>query len=318
MAIRFARRNSNPERAFLWGGACLLVYASALGQVGRPRQDPSASQKSQGSAVVGCFSGTPGAFQLSDSEGYLYRLTGRTSGLEKCAGAEISIQGTKDESAQTLEVSSFKEIFRAPGPKLSSSFNNRSNWSTQTNRKFGVKFALPRFANSTAAFESDTNFAIEQGMVTLAELDIPSEIYPHTNFIGGSFAISVNPQITNRQSCEQFGEQFGAVDQGSLSSRTISGIRYAERTSSDSGMGKLGSVYYFHSFQNTLCYELSFRLLSSNPEFLNLSCAVSVVGKKDYLNVVEGLAGRVSFFRPTTENTGVLKPDSVPNVAVKP
>lgn len=83
-------------------------------------------------------------------------------------------------------------------------------------------------------------------------------------------------------------------------------------------MGKLSSVHYFHSFQNSLCYELSFRLLSSNPVFLNLSCALSIVGERDYLNVIEALASRVSLFRPATENTGLDKLNPVPNIAVKP
>ncbi len=128
MAIRFARWYSNIEKALLWGGACLLVYTSAVAQAGRPPQDPSASPKNEDLAVVGCLAGTPGVFQLSDSQGNVYSLTGRTSGLEKYAGDEISVQGTKDESTQTLEISSFKKVFRAPGPRLNSSFSNRSHW----------------------------------------------------------------------------------------------------------------------------------------------------------------------------------------------
>ncbi|MGA9978168.1 MAG: hypothetical protein WBQ08_06000 [Candidatus Sulfotelmatobacter sp.] len=305
MTIRLARRHSNIERALQWGGACLLVYTSALAQGRTPPQVPSASQKNEGQPVVGCLAGTPGAFTLSDSEGNVYGLTGRTSGLEKYAGDEISVQGTKDESTQTLEVSSFKEIFRAPGPRLSSSFSNRSNWGTQTNRKFGIKFALPRFPNSTAASGPDTMvvathayFAAVEGTVTLAWLDIPAGIYPDTNFIGASFAIFVNPQITNRQSCEQFGGQSGEIDPQSLSSRTINGVRYAELTEREGAAGKFYSGYSFHSFQNNLCYELSFALGMHNPEIV--PCTVSVMGEKDYLNVIESLAGRVSFFPPTT------------------
>jgi hypothetical protein len=299
-----------PRGLCCWGGACLLVYTSALAQAGGPPQDPSRSQKNEGLAVVGCLAGTLGAFDLSDSEGYVYRLTGRTSGLEKYAGDEISVQGTKDENTQSLEVKDFKEIFRAPEPRLSPSFSNRSNWGTHTNRKFGIQFAVPRLSNSTAASGPDAqaNFAVERGTVTLAQLDIPRDVYPDTNFIRGSFAIFVNPQITNRQSCEQF----GAFDPRSLSSRTISGLRYAELTVSDNGMGKFYSDYYFHTFQNNLCYELSFKLGSYNTGMQNLGCTVSVVGEKDDVNVIGALAGRISFFRPATEITGGGKPNSVP------
>jgi hypothetical protein len=61
MATRFARRNSNKERALLWGGACLLVYTSALGQAGRPRQNPSTSQKNEGSHEKAVNSAFPSA-----------------------------------------------------------------------------------------------------------------------------------------------------------------------------------------------------------------------------------------------------------------
>ena len=107
----------------------------------------------------------------------------------------MSVQGTKDESTQTLEVRNFKEIFRAPDPRLSPSFSNRSNWGTHTNRKFGIQFAVPRLSNSTVASGPDlrSNFAVERGTVTLVQLDMPREVYPDTNFIGGSFAIFVNP-----------------------------------------------------------------------------------------------------------------------------
>jgi hypothetical protein len=43
-----------------------------------------------------------------------------------------------------------------------------------------------------------------------------------------------------------------------------------------------------------------------------LSCPFSVVGEKDYLNLIEVLAGRISFFHPAIEDTGVGKPNSAP------
>jgi hypothetical protein len=162
-------------------GACLLVSFSALAQTSPP-QGPAASPADQQETVVGCLGSPQGEFQLSDEEGNVYQLTGRTSGLEKYRGEEISVQGTRHEDTKPLpsfNVASLKEIFRAPSPKLSPAFSDPSKWDLHTNSEFGIKFALPPFHASTAVSTSDdqANFASGQGSVSLAGLDLPREIY---------------------------------------------------------------------------------------------------------------------------------------------
>jgi hypothetical protein len=263
---------------------------------------------------VGCLGGPRGEFQLTDEEGNVYVLIGHTSDLDKLSGAEISVQGTKDESTQplpTFNIISFKKVFRAPDAKLSFAFSDPSKWDPHTNLEFGITFALPRFHSSTDVSSSDeqANFAADQGSMSLAHLEIPMEIYPNTNFAGGSFAIFANPEITNPQSCAQF----GSSDPRFLSSRTIAGISYTEMTSVDAAMGSAYGEYYFHTFQNNVCFELSLRLGASNTSSQPLGCRVSTVGENDNLKVIDTLLGRVSFVRPTIEAAAV-KQNPAPKV----
>jgi hypothetical protein len=315
MAARPALLRGNIAALVPCLGACLLAGISAFAQTERTPQSPSAAPADHQDTVVGCLVDAQEALQLFDEEENVYVLTGRTSGLEKYAGSEISVQGTKDENAKplpSLNVTSFKEIFRAPEPKLSPAFSDPSNWDSHTNSELGIKFALPRLQSSTEVSEpSDQgNFAANQGSVTVAGLEIPSAIYPDTNFAGGSFAIFANPRISNPQSCAQF----GSSDPRFVSSRTIAGINYTELTEGDAAMGTSYEEYYFHTFQNNVCYELYFRLGSANTGSQPLGCRVSTLGEKDTLQVLDVLLDRVSFFRPTIETTAPVKPGSAPKV----
>src|SRR5258706_5393792 len=145
MFERPAHRNPNIAFGLRCLGACLLVCVSALAQVVGPERNPSVTNN-ETETVVGCLAGGLGAFQLSDSEGYVYRLTGHTSGMEKYAGEEISVRGTKKQPTgpiPSLNVISFRVVFRAPAPKLSASISDQSNWNAQASQEFGIKFALP-------------------------------------------------------------------------------------------------------------------------------------------------------------------------------
>jgi hypothetical protein len=47
--------------------------------------------------------------------------------------------------------------------------------------------------------------------------------------------------------------------------------------------------YYFHTFQNNVCYELYFRLGTANTGGQPLDCTVSKVGEEDALKVVDAI-----------------------------
>jgi hypothetical protein len=301
----------------LYLGVCVFGCSSALAQTNRKPAslDDQPVGKTNEVTVVGCLSGSPEAFMLSDSEGFVYRLTGRTPELAKRVGEEISVRGTKDEdtdSITSLAVTSVTEVFKAPEPRLSSSFRDSSNWHAQANVDYGVKFAMAQFSGSAtgSGVNVQPNFVADNGTVTVGTLEIPREIYLDTNFVGGSFAISVNPEITNVKSCEQF----GTSDPRFLSSRTMGGIRYAELTANGAAGGTGYSEHYFHTFQNGLCYEIAFEFGEYNTGSQDLGCRVPLIREKDELKVVEALAKRISFFRPTAKAPAPNKSSSIPRI----
>lgn len=202
--------------ATLLGSLCVSIAAGPQGQA-------------SAISVLGCLDRQqPHDFFLSDEEGNLYTLTGVTSDLIKHVGEEIRIEGTRDESTKplpSLHVIGFQQVFTAPSPSLSSSFTNTAAWRTDRNQAYGLKFSHPEsFPNSKAAVSA--NFPDDDGTATLGSFEMPSEIYAGTNFVGGSFTLSVSPKITNRASCKQF----GTFDPKYLSSATENGIEYAVST----------------------------------------------------------------------------------------
>jgi hypothetical protein len=301
----------------LYLGVCVFGCSSPLAQANKNPAAPDGRPEGMANevTVVGCLSGSPEALLLSDSEGSVFRLTGRTPALAKHVGEEISVRGTKDEdtdSITSVAVTSVTEVFKAPEPRLSSSFRNSSNWRAHANVEYGVKFAMPQFSGSAtgSGVNLQANFVADDATVTVGTLEIPREIYPDTNFVGGSFALSVNPEITNVKSCEQF----GTSDPRYLSSRTMGGIRYAELTAGEGAAGTAYSEYYFHTFQNGLCYEIAFEFGEYNTGNQDLGCRVSLLREKDELTVIEALAGRVSFFPPTAKAPAPSKSSSIPKI----
>jgi len=139
MTRRRAHRHADIKGLFLYLGAYLLGI-SALAQTDTPLQNLSPSPKGQPEIFVGCLIAVGRQFQLSDEEDNDYLLTGRTSGPEKYPGEEISVQGTKDESARSIVVVSFKEVFRAPDPKLSSTLSDPSKWDLHRTRSGPLVF----------------------------------------------------------------------------------------------------------------------------------------------------------------------------------
>lgn len=151
---------------------------------------------------------------------------------------------------------------------------------------------LVRTIDSTPAIQS--HFAAENGAVTLHLFNLSEDIYAGTNFEGGVIGIFVNPRITNPQSCAQFGifqPQF-------LTSRSMGGIVYAELRSFEGGMGHVDDHYYFHTFQNGLCYEMAFEFDAYNTYNHPLGCRVPSLGVNDEAKVIQEFAGRIAFFRP--------------------
>ena len=64
-------------------------------------------------------------------------------------------------------------------------------------------------------------------------------------------------------------------------------------------MGTWYSDDYFHIFQNGMCYELAFELVTYNAHNADTGCNVPLLSAEDNLSLIKPLIARVSFFRPT-------------------
>ncbi len=135
-------------------------------------------------------------------------------------------------------------------------------------------------------------FVAETGTITLAGLSIPPEIYPGTNFVGGTYLLSVNPEIKNRESCEKF----GTSEPRFLSHFTVGGIRYTKLTAGDVGAGSAYEELYFNTFRNGMCYEVGLSFGHYNTANQDLGCRVPKAGDTD--RVLEEFMRRISYSPP--------------------
>jgi hypothetical protein len=288
-----------------------FTLAPALPQTGNEPVSSSnqTADKSEKVTVDGCLYGGPTGYELVNADNS-YSLKGQTSELQKYVGEEIAVDVVKKEGADyvySLTISGVKEVFKAPQIKLSKTITDPANWHAQVNQLYGIKFALPTFSENNSGGQGVfRNFVAETG-TALASLPIPAEIYPGTNFVGGSFLLSVNPQITNRESCEKF----GTSEPRFLSHAAFGETQYVKLTSGDAGMGTSYEELYFHTFQNGLCYEAAFSFGEYNTANQDLGCRVPEAGDTD--KVLEEFMRRISYSPPTAVSLP-KNPDAVPKV----
>jgi len=273
---------------------CLLLFLSvAWAQKPETKPDPDED------IVDGClYSGGESNFNLVDEQ-RSYILKGHEAELKKHAGEEIKVVGTirgdRDQNP-TFIVRRVERVFKPPLPKLAASVANPSNWHEHVNREYGIRYWLPEFPADTAAGGLWPNFVADDGTTTFASLNIPRDIYPDTNFVGGSVIFSVNPKITNRESCEKF----GVSDARFVSSVTIGDISYSKSNEGDVALGTYYEGYSFHTFQNGYCYEFGFQFGGYNTGNQDLGCRVPIVG--DYQPVIDAFMKRVTYVRPAKIN----------------
>jgi hypothetical protein len=79
-------------------------------------------------------------------------------------------------------------------------------------------------------------------------------------------------------------------------------------------MGTWYSDYYFHIFQNGLCYELAFELVEFNAHNADTGCNIPLLSQENNLNLIKPLIASVSFFPPTVLPARESNPQSAPRV----
>ena len=288
-----------------------LCFATALavGQQQSPAKTP-ATQPSppdvgdeHSTNVVGCLEGNAHThFTIADEYGNTYTLVGVPPELAGYAGDQVIVTGAKDASTKpwpSLHVVSYRQAMRAVPPRLDASFLNPEDWHAESNKAYGVKFSYPEFVTpgDDAQGHIPTHFTDSSKAVDVALLQIFQDVYAGTNFVGGWYRISVDPQIASAESCNKFAE----ADAKDISSRTVNGIHYAIFTTGGAAAGTYSKSYYLHTFQNGMCYEIAFDFDEYDTHAREMGCQIASLSKTDEWNLMKPLLGAVSFVRPSSE-----------------
>jgi hypothetical protein len=300
-----------------WGRVLLVVMC--FGVVANSSGQPPDNVKQ--TRLRGCLNRGSGEFILATDYQHAYRLTGDTSALSELLDPwtkEVSLLGIEDHSTDpqpTFKVIKLVRVFERPKPQLSPAFGDSSKWVTERNPEYGVQFEHPDSMSIVPATEAGTersNFVAKDGAIALGSFWIPREIYPGSNFSGGGFSLSVNPEIANMESCNVFGYS----DPKHFSSETLGGIRYAEMPGFDAASNTNYETHYFHTFQNGRCYEIAIEVAYFNTGVIDDGgCTIPEIQEADKMRLIDPLVASVSFFRPATGGAAVEpKSDREPKV----
>jgi len=293
----------------LYLAACALACVPAFAQI-----DKKPTTYNAGKATLrGCPTTGSDAIYFTTMDGETYRLTGDTSLVKGYEDKEILLQGTVDDSTQpgpSFHATKIKKVFEKPEPRLSSAFTDYTHWRSETIHGYGVTFSHPENVSSLPSDEwymvERANFISADGAITVSAFEIPGDIYPGTNFVGGRFAVRASKVITNAESCSEFG--FSESENRSFV--TVGGVKYAETRTVDGGLGTGEADYAFHTFQNGLCYEVWFEMAESwgFPR-----CGRAQLDDGDEMNLIEPLLASVSYIPPTVK-VPAAPPDTLPVV----
>jgi len=295
--------------------AAVLILCFAAAQ----SRGQSLGQKTE-TTIAGCVIPGAGDEDLFADGQHEYVLTAETPALEESLKAAnnrpVRLRGFEDDSAgaqPTFEVTQVLAMVEGPKAQISPGWVDTAKWQTKRNRHYGVAFKHPTESqvldNSQAGPTlENTNFVAEEGTIRLGGFQIPRETYPDSNFVGGGFALAVNADITNRASCEQFGD----FDPQFFSTRKVGHVRYTEMQSSGAAAGTGYETRYFHTFQNGQCYELAFEVARFATASADDGCMISEMQEEDVTELIEPILKGVSFSRAEA------KPKAPPKKSVTP
>jgi len=283
---------------------CVLACSSSFAQ----REETSPGTENQ-ITLRGCLVDQSGFLHLFDQEKN-YHLIGDAAELIKFSSdrtTPIIVRGTSGGPVQPppslggtyedFHVISANQ-FTVPTLTSSATFRDASKWQEYTNQQYGIRFAHPSDypnADGQPASAIDTDFVVKDGVVPLGGFEIPGDTYGRRAFDGGHFRAFANLKIDNRGSCLQFREVLPEF----LSSQTIGDIEYSKAMIVSGGMGTLVNDYYFHAFQNGVCYEIVFEVRGFSQDGGPLACTVRKLIKQDEPDLMQALIAKVSFPHPT-------------------
>jgi hypothetical protein len=281
----------------------------------------AASQSSQVD-IVGCLSEQAGEFKLTDDEGNVYELIGHKVGLRKHIGDELDVTGTEEHPPSTsndhpasdtpLRVTKIETVLHMNPSGVAPVLGDAANWSSYANSNYGLYFRYPKTFDASEDGSTEANFADwEKGSaVHIKSFVMPQSIYPDANYQGGQLTAFVDSNIRSEGTCRQFNSFLPEH----TSSRTVRGITYAQTASGDAGAGHIATVYYFHTFQHGLCYELDFTFEGHNTTGMPLPCSNQWVSEQNEFQLMDALLSDVKFLSPHATLATVQRPSGTPTV----
>lgn len=284
---------------------------------------------SRGSITVeGCLVGTNAdfadEFSFSNYSGQQYDLIVRDPLLKKnsdpLVGRSVCVQGTLSEADEdTIEVTSIRALPKRVA-RLDPPIPAPSQWRERTNKTYGLSFRLPAsFPSSENDLYVDSNFPVEGGAVTLGFFALTANLVVSpalpecdqglNQFDGGRFVIFVNPRITNRGACEQFGESHPE----NHARHTFHGKKFSETSVSSTGMGKTYVYNYYQTFQNGLCYEFVFADFEGAP-IDDDPCRCSYPEGPRTEKLEQTILSQLSFHKPQSPTAISSQPETAPEI----
>jgi hypothetical protein len=112
----------------------------------------------------------------------------------------------------------------------------------------------------TAGAAIPMNF-VQPGGSVVADVQLPKNTYPGTDFASGMFQASVNPGLTAAQ-CEQFAnpDTDELTGESLVPSEVKIGGRKFQEMDHFSGPGQPADAKYYHAFEKGMCYEFALAL----------------------------------------------------------
>ena len=278
-----------------------LAVAAVLVRVA-PCQMPTA----QDDVFQGCVARRSGALVLNDGEGDAGSLLkGNTAGLASHIGDELSVTGEMSTvgqgsaAQQVLTVSSYTVLFRTNPNGVQPRLGDPGTWVSFRSAKFGAGVRYPKEWSMSANEEVDvwSNFVTQEGAEMLLVRDVPQAAYPGSNFLGGQFALYVDPSVQDAGACRQF----SSTDWGT-SRETVNGMSWAEAKSTDAAATDGEIVYAAHTFRNGYCYEVALEFDEANGNGWDLLCTTQWLTRANEHKLLTALLSQVSLAEPQVRN----------------
>lgn len=304
----------------------LLAIATAipLGSSASAQINQQSDSSSSAVEVDGCVDGKDGKFEITNQQWWvLYYLTGQTAGLENHIGDEVKVRGIETEPVSvspegrrppTLQVTSVEFITHKNPEGVRPMLGDLNTWVKVENPLYGVRVRYPATFGLEGSGNppSEANFAGQDGStsVRILSVNIPQNTFPDSNFVDGVFAIFVNPDIRSEGTCRQFAR----IWPEHTGSTKIDSVSYTRTMDVGVATGTAYTTYDFHTFQNGLCYELTFDFAEEDGGGMDIPCAIQWVSEDNLFELMNGVLRQTSSFKPELELASAGEENVMPTI----